>query len=197
MTRLYIVRHGQTEYNAKKMWIGRTDAPLDETGTQQARKIAAKLVDVEFEAIYTSPMSRAINTAAPIAENRKNINLIMNYGLSERDFGEWECKTREEIAEENSEMFNRESDRWFYEEAPGGESMEQVYKRSAQTVDKITEQHSRGNVLLVTHHLTAKCMIAHLLGLPPLSCDKFFVDNAGIALIEYSDGQGMLRGLNI
>lgn len=197
MTRLYIVRHGQTEYNAKGMWIGRTDAPLNETGEMQARNLARKLSGTVFEAMYTSPMQRAVNTAAPTAAEHKDVNLVMNYGLTERDFGEWECKTREEIESGNTEMFNREGDGWFYEKAPGGESMEQVYVRSVETVDKILSQHSGGNVLLVTHHLTAKCIIAHLLGLAPASCDKFFVDNCGMAIIEYSDGKGTLRGLNM
>lgn len=197
MTKLYIVRHGQTEYNSKKMWIGRTDAPLDETGEIQARKLAEKLAETDFEAIYTSPLLRAVNTAAPIAKLHKNVNLKMNYGLAERDFGEWECKTREEIEAECPEMFNRENDDWFYIKTPCGESMEQVYKRSTETADKILSQHTNGTILLVTHHLTAKCIIAHLLGLPPVYCDKFFLANAGVALIEYSDGQGTLRGLNI
>ena len=197
MTKLYIVRHGQTAYNAKKAWIGRTDAPLDETGVLQAQKLADRLADVNFEAIYTSPLTRAVNTAEPIAAMHRNVNLIMNYGLAERDFGEWECKTREEIAKSCPEAFNRENDSWFYENAPGGESMAQLYQRSAETADKIISQHKNGEILAVTHHLAAKCIIAHLLGLPPVSCDKFFLANAGIAVIEYSDGQGTLRGLNI
>lgn len=197
MTKLYIVRHGQTDENIKNACIGRSDVPLNGIGVSQARKLADKFSDVNFEAVYTSPLVRAVNTAAPIAAMHRNLNLIMNYGLIERDFGEWEGMTRDEIRQKRPNAFRRESDLWFYETPPGGESIEELYKRCADSADKIIAQHEGGEVLMMTHLLTARSIITHLTGLPPKCCDRFFLDNAKTAVIEYSDGQGTLLGLNI
>ena len=79
--------------------MGRGDVPLNKTGEEQARRLAERTKDFEVSAVYTSPLVRAVNTAMPIIGIRKNVKLIMNYGLTERDFGLWEDMNYREIEE--------------------------------------------------------------------------------------------------
>ena len=90
MTKFYIVRHGQTDYNKKHRFQGRSDVPLNEVGVEQAKKIADSLADVDFGAIYYSPLIRAKQTADEIYKKHSGARYLETPEIAERDFGDYE-----------------------------------------------------------------------------------------------------------
>ena len=89
---IYIFRHGESDYNAENRIQGRLDIPLNKTGTRQAKKLAKILSTINFDCIYTSPLSRALQTATMVAKP-KNTKIIVKDGLRERGFGDFSGKT--------------------------------------------------------------------------------------------------------
>ena len=134
---LYLVRHGQTDFcGGEKRCIGRTDLPLSEKGRHQALKLRDYFDNVELEAVYTSPLCRAVETARlAVGEKRE---LRVREGLTEMDMGIWENQPLSSIGKK------------LEDEPPGGESRKDGLMRFSRTIDEIIAKTS-GNVLVVAH----------------------------------------------
>lgn len=140
---LYIIRHGQTDWNIVKKLQGTEDIPLNDTGRGQASVCAQALSSIPFEAIYTSPLSRARETAQIISDYKCHAPVIVEPGLIERDFGEGSGMTYEEL-------HNR------YPEYPqvlpkGMENFEELCSRVCSTVLSCAKKHQDTPILLVSH----------------------------------------------
>lgn len=195
MTELYIVRHGETDLNIRHACLGHTDVPMNKTGREQVRRLAQKLIDTEFDTVYVSPLARTVDTATAI---KKRAPMTMSYGLIERDYGEWENMTFEEIEKKYPDKYSQWRENWVDFVLPGGESAAQHQKRVNETLDKITEEHKNERILIVTHLGTARHIISHILGLGTEQSWRFTIDNAGAAwLQEDKEGRWLLKGLNI
>ena len=112
--KLYITRHGETMRNAEQRILGRTDDPLSEKGKQQAAELAEKMKDIDIDLIFTSPLSRAKETAQTIADV-KGMSLIVDDRLIETDFGDFEGRPR------NLEAYQA-AKRDHFKRYPNGES---------------------------------------------------------------------------
>src|SRR3990170_3919093 len=125
MLDVYFLRHGQTTYNAdNNRYCGRTDIPLAEKGIAQADSVHQQLKHISFDAVYSSPLQRAFNTAQ-IASGKKDV--IKDDRLIEADFGEWEGKTREEFISENEALWtNWMNDPWIARAGGTGETAQQI-----------------------------------------------------------------------
>ena len=196
MTEIYILRHAQTQSNLRNACIGSMDIPLNEAGKEQAEKVCACLSDVKFDVIYTSPLSRAIDTITPYVKNNPLVPVHMSYAFSERDFGEWENMTYAEIKQKSPDMYQKWQENPVSFKMPGGESMDDVRERVDGAISKILSLHKGKKVLIVTHLLAGRVTIASLLGIPNSLEKSFFIDNASFAKVEYKDGKGILTSLN-
>ncbi len=151
--KLYLVRHGQTDYNLKNLLQGSTDNPLNDTGRQQAHQLASMLADIPFDIIYSSPLKRALETAEIIRES--NVNrppIVLDERLREIDMGEWEGKYFPAILEEHREMFERVKNDPFEYRPPGGESFSRFVDRLRSFVEDLKgENHEL--VLIVAHQM--------------------------------------------
>ncbi|UDY34011.1 histidine phosphatase family protein [Dermatobacter hominis] len=143
MTQLLVIRHGQSEWNADGRWQGQEDPPLTDLGRQQART-AARAVGA-IDAIYASPLDRAATTAAILSEELGVGPVITLTGLMERNAGEWQGLTRDEI-EEGYPGYLAEARR-----PPGWEPDEDVQARVLGAFDAIATQHPYGTVVAVAH----------------------------------------------
>lgn len=197
MTKIYIVRHAQTDSNLRNACIGHTDIPLNAVGEEQSRMLAEKLSGINFETVYTSPLLRTVNTAAPILQRMGHAKLIMNYGLVERDFGLWDNMTFDEIQEKYPVEYKQWRKNWISYRPPDGESIVDIYSRAQETLDRILTAHKDENILIVTHLGISRTILAYLLGLTAEQSQCFWLENTGIAIVEYVDGKGILKGLNI
>lgn len=194
MTELYIVRHGETDSNTRMACLGHTDVPMNENGAKQVRLLAKSLVNIEFDAVYVSPLTRTVDTAAAI---KKKAPMTMSYGLIERDYGDWEGMNFAEIEEKYPEEYRKWRENWIDFVLPGGESAAEHQKRVNEIMDKIVLENTGKRVLIVTHLGTARHIISHLLGLSAEQSWRFTLDNAKAAVIDINDdGKGLLKSLN-
>lgn len=150
MTTLYLVRHGQTDWNLKARYQGHSDIPLNPTGMKQASEAVQNLNGTKFEAIYTSDLQRAVKTAEFFAM-KTGIPIMCDERLREVNLGKWEgmeiSKIKEYFPEEYS---NRHLQPMVYA-PPGGETVRQLAKRIIEVTDEICEDHPNGAVLIVAH----------------------------------------------
>lgn len=147
MTKFYIVRHGETDYNKNSTLQGRIDIPLNETGKAQAKQIAEELKDVEFDVVYCSPLTRAKQTAEEILKNR-GVEYIEAPEIIERNFGELEGTV---CSDYELPFYGL----WNYNLEPtvlkGGESMDDMKKRIFPFLDKLRKERIGQTICLVCH----------------------------------------------
>jgi broad specificity phosphatase PhoE len=148
--RLTLIRHGPTEWNASRRFQGRSDLPLSDEGRVDARKIAAALRDEPIDAIYSSDLSRALETARFVAESR-DIPILTDQRLREFDFGSWEGLTWAEIVATNPEVAGPDPTAASLYAPEGGESFEQVGERVRSFLDDTRRQHPNESIVVVTH----------------------------------------------
>ncbi len=139
MTTLLLARHGETDWNREGRWQGWADPPLNETGRAQARILSVQLAATPFDAVYSSDLQRARETAEIVAAPH-GLPVIVDRGLREIDVGSWSGLTRAEIA-----------DRFPDGGRPDGETHEQLAARVRAAVTRIARAHPGGRVLLVGH----------------------------------------------
>lgn len=184
MTRLYLVRHGETEWNKASKIQGRTDTELSDYGLEQAEKLARSLSGEAINVIYTSSLQRASKTAEIIACSR-NCSILKSDEYHEIRLGPWEGMTIDEIQEKYGEhlMAYREDPANF--RLPGAETFDQLTGRTYNAILEIVKRHSGSNILLVSHGTTIKAAIIKILGIDINHYNKFKIDNASISIIEF------------
>lgn len=162
--KLYIIRHGQTEWNLQRRLQGWKNSELTEKGRKDAERLAHRLKDIEFDKIYTSQQKRAIDTGNIIKEDRE-IDLITLEGLKERGFGSWEGMKIEDIDRLHGERYK------VYKETPhlydpiDGEGFKEIYTRVNKALDEILSQGGE-NILIVSHGITIKVILSIIKGIP-------------------------------
>jgi broad specificity phosphatase PhoE len=185
MTTVYVVRHGETEWNATHRIQGSTDIALSAAGRLQALRLAKRFSDVPLDRIYSSPLQRARMTAEHIAGPK---SITIEDALAERSLGEWEGLHYPEVDERHPEQRKAWlSDPHF---APaGGESLVQVWDR-AQRVWQEALKDPASTILFVTHAYVANMLLGITTGIPresPWSAYAFRVPNAGVSVIDVTD----------
>lgn len=198
MLRIYIIRHGQTNANIRFECVGRTDISLNEAGRKQSEELAERLSDVNADKIYISPLVRTKETIDYYLTQHKGIPVETAPELIERDFGDWEGLTFDEIKEQNREAFdNWQADQINYV-LPGGECSGQVQERINTFFDRITKENEGKTIFVVTHLGTARHSISRLLRLRPEESWRFTMFNASYAVIDYDNTTdcGVLKYLN-
>jgi probable phosphoglycerate mutase len=152
MTTLYVVRHGQTPWNVEGRYQGQLDPPLNENGRQQALATAESLAPLGFEAIYSSDLARAWQTAEALADKIR-LPIQLDPRLREINQGEWQGVLIDDIrARWPREIYGWEHDPWRHH-PPGGERLEALQTRLFAAIDEIAAHHSQGRVAVFSHKL--------------------------------------------
>lgn len=162
MTIVLIARHGQSDWNETRRWQGHADRPLTQKGRGQAEALAARLDHIDLDAIYSSDLRRARDTAAVVADSQ-GLDVRIEPDLREVDVGSWSGLTRAEAEERFPEGFAR-----WKEGYPGwqdGETYEAMTDRVIAAVKEIAGEHLDGRVLIVSHGGPIRAMHAEALGL--------------------------------
>ena len=152
MTDILLIRHGETLWNQQRRMQGQNDSPLTPNGLEQARKLARRLKDVAFTALYSSDLGRAHQTARCIADATGH-DVIADQGLRERHFGIFEGLTNAEIQTRHPKDYVLFAKRDPDYAMPGGESAAQFRKRVVQTLEAIAGRHRGETITVVTHGL--------------------------------------------
>ncbi len=190
-TTLIVIRHGETVANRENIFRGRMDFPLNEVGYRQAELLAKELLQYKLDAIYSSPLSRAIDTAKPIAKYQ-SLHIELEDDLTNICLGEWEGVPHKEI----SEKFPSEYDLWRTEpeklKIPGGESLADVQARSVSAIERLVQKYCGQTIAVVSHRAVIKPLIAGLIGLPAPYFWKIHMDNSSYSIIYHTDLRGYM-----
>lgn len=164
---IFLVRHGQTEWNALGRFQGRADVPLDENGLLQARNLAMVLRPVALVAAYSSPLKRAIETAQEILMYHPRVPLIQDPDLAEMDLGEFDGMEGTKWVKSYPEFLTRWRERPSKVRMPKGETLEEVSERALRFLRRLTTSHTPGqNVLVCTHNFVCSAILCHVLSIP-------------------------------
>jgi alpha-ribazole phosphatase/probable phosphoglycerate mutase len=172
-TRIVLVRHGETEWNRRRRVQGHTDVPLNDEGRRQAHALAAELDGEEVDAVYSSDLSRARETAE-ILSTARAVPVVSLPELREKHFGTWEGLTDREVLE-----------RFPDAHATGwgdGESSDEMAERIVRVVERIVEAHEGELVLVVTHGGPMRAILGHYDG------ETAPIANCGVVRLEARDG---------
>lgn len=153
MSYLILVRHGESEYNAKGLWTGWTDIPISEKGRAEARRAGEKLQDIKIDVAFTSPLIRAKQTLEEIKKTLhiSNLPTFENKALNERNYGIYTGKNKWEVREKIGEEEFKKLRRGFNYPIPQGESLKQVYERVVPYYQKsILPQLKEGKNVIVS-----------------------------------------------
>ena len=161
---LYLVRHGQTAASRENRFCGTSDPALTDVGQAMADAFATAYAAMTWDAIYTSPMLRARQTAAPL-ERLTGVTATVEPGLTEIAYGKWEGLTVDEVKARWPEAYEYWADDVASRGTPGGETAFHVAARAMRAVESIRTRHATGNVLLVSHKATLRIITCALLGL--------------------------------
>ena len=193
--KLYIIRHGQTDWNVEGKIQGRQDIPLNAAGRSQAEMLAKGMEKRPVTAIYSSPQIRAMETAETLAR-AQGMAVIPVPELAEIGYGDWEGRTASDILAKERKLYEE----WWQHPAtvapPGGETLNQVDVRCKKPWER-TPGELTGDTAVVAHGGPLAHLIVHLLEGQP-DAAEILVGNASITTIEYDPvtGQCSLEGLN-
>ena len=180
MLRIYLARHGQTDWNAARRLQGGTDVPLNDTGRQQARELAAKLAGVPIDAVYASGLQRSLETARIVAGDRPVQGLPQ---LNEQSLGSFEGRRLDGSDPEGAAEWKRRSANPD-DSLDGGESVNQHFARVQQALALLRSRHPSGSILVVGHGGTNALVLRALLGLSAEETETIHQDNTEVYLIE-------------
>jgi len=194
-TMIYIVRHGETDWNLEEKMQGHTDIPLNAKGISQAQDIARDLQKIPLDIIYSSPLSRALETATIINTYHK-AKIITDNALRERRFGELEGKTYKEINAYHPALLFHESWNFPHYRPPDGESVNDIKIRVSAFAQKMLKENQGKSFLIVAHGVTLRILIGSFIGIPPDQLTGVRIKNAALTIIEISKGIPTLHVIN-
>jgi len=180
MTQIILVRHGETEWNVTEVFRGRIDIGLNETGMKQAELLAEYLRGLRIDAVYSSPLKRALTTAEKIAGCHR-LEVVVTPGLIDLDFGEWQGLPRQEARGRYKELYAQWLSHPERVRMPAGESLDDVRKRAMGVVDEVIAKYE-GSVVLVSHRVVNKVLICALLGLDDAHFWNVRQDTCGLTI---------------
>lgn len=194
--RLLLVRHGETDWNRQMRFQGQTDIDLNERGIEQSEAVAQRLQREPLQAIYSSDLRRALQTAHIIARYH-NLTPMPDKELRELCYGVWEGMSREEIlASEWAELFARYLKDPLRHRPPGAEYPEQIIERSRRVLQHILSRHQEGTVCIVGHGGSLRAILCVALSAPLETFRRIRLDNASLSIIEHRDGWMWVSLLN-
>ncbi len=180
--RLYLVRHGESEWNLERRIQGNSASnALSETGKKQAALLGAEFERLEFASVYCSDVERAVETARiALGEDRK-IEFLK--GLREISFGSWEGKLIEEVKEESPGMIEEWFDSPSSVSIDDGENLSSFRERIVQTFDRIISESGEGNILAICHGGVICSYLTYVLGMDLDGIWSFSLPNASITTL--------------
>lgn len=203
--RIFLVRHGQTEWNHQKRVQGHTDVHLDAVGREQARLLAESLAAEGIEKVISSDLARARDTAEIIAL-RLGHSIELDRRLRERSYGDWEGYSYQEFSGRISELHDESPEDHHLIAPPGGESIADLHNRLQSVTDALISTNK--TTLIVSHGGACSILVGQLLEIPLKSNRRFRFDNAALtelsfyrdgnrSLIRHNDTSHLLKSLTL
>ena len=192
---IILVRHGQTRFNREERVQGRSDAPLDSQGVVQATLLARRLKAAPVRAVYSSPLRRAVETAAAIAREH-DLSVEIEDGLIEMDVGELDGVTFQELRARHDDLLKAWRRDAGAVRMPRGETALEVQARAWPVVQRAAAAHPQGAAVVVSHAFALQALICKALGLPLAHLERVRHDVAALSILRFQDGNIALAALN-
>lgn len=195
MTKLMLVRHGETLWNYHARYQGHTDIELSDAGRGQAELLSRRLADQPLQAVYASDLRRALETASIIARPH-DLDVQTLPELREINFGAWEGLTYNEIRGRFSDLV----DSWHASPAtiqiPDGETFQDLASRAYGAVEDLVKKHDSATIAVVAHGGTIRAIVCALLGIDLNHLFRIRQDNGALNIIDFYENYGILSLLN-
>lgn len=187
MVKVILVRHGETEWNRlRRIQGGNSDTQLNQRGRKQAASLALRLKQEEIQAVYSSPLQRAQDTARAIAGYHQ-LPVGVEPSLKEIEVGELEGVSIAEVGKHLSQLLIRHSQGEELPRIPGGESLTEVQQRVWGTIQRLVSRHGDGVLVVVSHYFSILTAVCSVLNLPLSQIDRLRLNSASISILTFDE----------
>jgi broad specificity phosphatase PhoE len=188
--RIYLIRHGETEWNKVRRFQGRSNLPLNEAGRKQVGALASTLKNIPLTAIHTSPLSRALETARRIKVFHPSTPIFEDNGLVEMDLGEFDGMRAQDWAEQYPDFRKAWNENPASVRIPGGESLKEVQDRAKKTLERITGIYPPdATILISSHNFVNLTLLCDILNIPLNRFRDLRQENAAFNVIHKKGGR--------
>jgi broad specificity phosphatase PhoE len=195
MVNIILIRHGETDWNTEQVFRGRIDVPLNQVGISQAEAVGFSLRDRDIDALYSSPLKRALETAQMLAKGRK-LEIKSEEGFIDINFGLWQGIFHQKVKEDFKDLYTR----WITEPHkvtfPEGESLAEVKVRAQKALNSIVKENPGRTVAIVSHRVVNKVLLCTVLNLNLSYFWNIRQDTCAVNSFEYKEGSYHLTLLN-
>jgi len=195
LSRLLLVRHGETKLNNAKRFQGHTDAELSAAGIRQAERLRNRLVNEKIGVVYSSDLRRALLTTEIISSGHKT-NIVACSELREINYGKLEGLTFEEISRLHPEIAELIANFSLQLKFPGGESVEELSHRVIKFMDRLKKHAAEETILIVAHSAPLRLLMCHLLGIELHYWRQLRLDLASLSILDTYPQVAILSLLN-
>jgi probable phosphoglycerate mutase len=186
-THIFLLRHGETEWNAARRLQGQSDSPLTEAGRAQLPAVARRVAALDPDVIISSDLGRAMETARGVSEGL-DIGIEPNQVFRERSFGHLEGLSWEEVSRRYPEEYaEARTNRWHFT-PPGGESWNDAAGRVVAGLEELVMRHAGKRLLIVSHGGVCQLVVRHVLGIPNELPRRFEIRNLSLHHIVNREG---------
>ena len=197
MTIVYLIRHGESDFNRDGIFRGIVDVPLNEHGRLQAESLGRMFAKIDLSSVYSSPLARALDTAHAIALPH-DLEVQINHGFQNINLGAWQGKLKKEIARlhpDDWHQWTTEPERFV---PPGGETIGEVRDRAWAEITRLAKLHEHASFAVVSHRSVIKTILASIFDLKERYFWKFYLDPASMSKISYHEVEGfVLQQMNV
>jgi len=193
MTTFFLIRHAACRGLGQTLW-GRTPGiSLSETGKMQSQRLANRFRNVTLNAVYSSPLERALQTASVIAESMK-LDVRKCVAADEIHFGEWTGKTFDELS--SDERWRHFNARRSMTLVPGGESFLEVQNRIVKELEALARQHGKAHIAIVSHADVIRAALAYFAAIPIDLIERFEISPCSVSAVALDDDNATLLTIN-
>ncbi|ORT99954.1 Phosphoglycerate mutase [Anaerovibrio sp. JC8] len=196
VTRIVLVRHGQTDYNIYDRFQGALDIPLNATGLDQADKLAASIKDVPIDVFISSPLERAYVTTEKCAQAKGMTISYTDPRLKEIDYGKWAGEYKKVISENDPAAYRKWDKQPWTMKLPEGESLQELQERYRAAVDDAVSRYPGKTIFIGAHSKGIKALICSVLDIGLEHYPQITQNNTCINVLEYKKGKWKLVLLN-
>jgi alpha-ribazole phosphatase len=194
-TRLVLMRHVATDESCRARVHGALDAPLSVTGRRAAEHLAAWLAEVPFQAVYASPLRRALETAEALAKLH-GLRPVVHEDLREIEFGELEGSRYEDVEASRPELFRSWMRQPTRTRFPGGESFVELRARVLPAAESIRSRHAGATIAVVAHGGVTRTILAAALGIPDEALFRLDQCHGGLSVVDWFGEEPVVRLMN-
>jgi phosphoserine phosphatase len=197
MKELFLIRHGETDWNRNEVFRGRIDIPLNAMGHLQAAALSRAMETRSIRKVYSSPLGRARETAGGIARFH-GLDVMLDEGFIDFNYGEWEGMSLHDVRQRHRDLCHQWTEAPHTVSIPGGESLAAVRRRIRRVMAKILEDDKEECIAIVSHRVICKVMICAVLSLSNAHFWQFRQDTACMNHFQFSSTleQGVVVTLN-